>query len=120
MTLQNNFLGSRLKFMEEKFIGLKRLGMSDAQYIHSAVCSEVKNYLWIGVGLIGGYVTIFWEQMIYNRVMGTPETYIVDAVKITMESIQHIWFVLFLFVLYLVMVGTSIIRIKCMTERRTQ
>ena len=118
VTLQNSFLSTRLKFMEEKFVGLKQIGMSDVQYIYSAALSEAKNYLWIGAGLICGYIIIFWEQTVYNRVMGTPEKYIMDTVKIKIESIQDIWFVLFLAILYLVMVGTSVIRIKHMTERR--
>lgn len=118
MTLQNSFLSTRLKFIEEKFVRLKRLGMSDVQYICSAAWSEVKHYLWIGAGLICGYLIIFWEQMVYNRVMGTPEKYILDTVMIKIESIQDIWFVLLLAILYLVMVGTSVIRIKHMTERR--
>lgn len=118
VTLQNSFLGSRLKFMEEKFTGLKRIGMSDAQYIRSAAWSEAKNYLWIGLGLICGYLLIFWERIVFNRVMGTPEGHIVESAKMEVESMQHIWFIVFLLLLYLLMVGTSVIRIKYMTERR--
>lgn len=120
VTLQNSFLSTRLKFMEEKFVCLKRIGMSDAQYICSAALAEAKNYLWIGAGLMCGYLMICWEQTVYNRVMGTPEEIIASAVKIKIESIQHIWFILFLCLLYLVMVGTAVIRIKHMTERRAK
>ena len=113
VTLQNNFLSSRLKFMEEKFTRLKRIGMTNAQYICSAAWAEVMNYLWIEAGLVCGY-------FVYNQVMGTPEEFILEAVKIEVASIEHTRFALFLLLLYLVMVGTSVIRITHMTERSTK
>lgn len=117
VTLQNNFLSSRLKYMEEKFIGLKRIGMTNAQYICSAAWAEAKSYLWIGAGLVCGYLIIFRERIVYNQVMGTPEEFVIEAAKMEVTSIQHTRFVLFLLLLYLVMIGTSVIRIKHMTER---
>jgi len=117
VTLQNNFLSSRLKYMEEKFIGLKRIGMTNAQYICSAAWAEAKSYLWIGAGLVCGYLIISRERIVYNQVMGTPEEFVIEAAKMEVASIQHTRFVLFLLLLYLVMVGTSVIRIKHMTER---
>lgn len=120
VTLQNNFLSSRLKFMEEKFTRLKRIGMTNAQYICSAAWAEVMNYLWIGAGLVCGYLIIFRERIVYNQVMGTPEEFILEAVKIEVASIEHTRFALFLLLLYLVMVGTSVIRITHMTERSTK
>lgn len=116
--LQNSFISSRLKFMEEKFVCLKQIGMSNAQYIRSAAWSEIKNYLWIGAGFVCGYLFIFQERIVWNRAAGTVESCIIEAAWQELTWQKHIWFILFLILLYLLMVGTAVIRIKHMTERR--
>ena len=120
VTLQHSFLSSRLKFMEEKFDHLKRIGMSNAQYIRSAAWTEIKYYLWIGAGFVCGYLLIFWERIVWNRAVGTAEELVVWAARTELALQKHIWFILFLVILYLLMVGTSVIRITHMTERSTK
>ena len=111
VTMQNSFLSSRLKFMEEKYWTLKRIGMSDVQYIRSAVWSEAKSYLWIWAGLMMGYFFIFWERCVWNKVMGTSEKYIVETAILSVVYLEDIWFILFTLFLYLLMVGTAGLRI---------
>lgn len=122
MTLQNSFLSSRLKFMEDKLANLKRVGMSDAQYICSAVWSEVKDHLWIVISFFFGNWLIYKERIYMHTVLDVPlgatEERIIESAKTDLQAIDNKWFVLFLVVVYLLIVGTSVIRIKHMTERR--
>lgn len=116
ITMQNSFLTSRLKFMEEKYWILKRVGMSDEQYIRSAVWSEAKGYLWIWAGIMTGYLFIFWERCVWNKAMGTYEEYIVETAIQSVLYLEDIWFILFTLFLYLLMLGTASLRIKTMTN----
>lgn len=114
VTMQNSFLSSKLKFMEEKYRVLQQIGMSNEQYMRSAVWSEAKGYLWIWGGLITGYLFIFWERCVWNKVMGTYEEYIVEVAIQSVLYLEDIWFLLFTLFLYLLMVGTASLRIKRM------
>lgn len=115
--LQRSFLTSRLKFMEEKYWTLKRIGMSNEQYIQTVVWAEVKGHLWIFAGFVTGYLLIFWEQCIWNKAMGTAEKYIVETARGTVELLPHSCFIAFITLVYMLMVAMSIICIKQIVER---
>lgn len=118
--LQRSFLTSRLKFMEEKYWTLKRIGMSNGQYMQTAVWAEVKGHLWILAGFVTGYLLIFWEQCIWNKAMGTAEEYIVETAARTVQYLPHAGFIGFILFIYVFMIAMSAICVKHIVERGEQ
>jgi len=115
--LQRSFLASRLKFMEEKYWTLKRIGMSNSQYIQAVVWAEARGHLWIFAGFVTGYLLIFWEQCIWNKAMGTTEEYIVETAALTVQYLPHAGFIGFILFIYALMVAMSMICARRITER---
>ena len=118
--LQRSFLTSRLKFMEDKYWTLKRIGMSNAQYMQTAVGAEAKGHLWIFAGFVTGYLLIFWEQCLWNKAMGTTEEYIVETSALTVKYLPHAVFIVFIIFMYVLMITMSGICMKRITEKGEQ
>lgn len=115
--LQRNFLTNLLKYMREKYLTLKRIGMEDEQYMRYALLAEAKKFLWMLPGLALGYLLIFRERLVFNQMSGTAEKYILEAAITEVKMIEDIWFFLFIGILYVVMVGSAAGRIKTFIER---
>lgn len=99
VTLQNNFLASKYKYMQECYMTLKRIGMEDRQYMQGALWTEAKSYVWLFVGILFGYLLIFRDRYIFNVVYGTAEEYILRSAIREVESLDDRWFFLVVFLL---------------------
>ena len=117
VTLHSNFLMNQLKYMQEKYVTLRRLGMEEKQYIHYAAVAQAKRFLWLIPGMVFGYFLIYCERYIFHKVSGTSPGLISYAVKVELSAIEDHWFILLMVLLYLFMTGTSIVRIKKFVER---
>lgn len=118
--LQNSFLSSKRKYMQESYSILKRIGMEDTQYIKSAFLTEMKSFLWLYGGLIFGYLLIFCDRYIVNLTGGTAEEYILEFAVLETRNVEHWYFIGMVTLLYLVMLGNSAVVIRKSLDFGTQ
>lgn len=118
--LQRNFLTTQLKYMQEKYYTLKRIGMEDSQYMRYALFAEAKKFLWMIPGMGLGYLLIFRERLVFHQMSETAEELILDAAIMEVQMLEDIWFFLFVGILYVVMVGSAVGRIQRFIERENR